>query len=73
MNNYRELFKAHIETEFLTEIRENINKGLALGNEQFTTQIENLTKRRVTARKAGRPKKDNQIIDNVQNNQLILL
>jgi len=73
LNNYRELFKAHIETEFLTEIRENINKGLALGNEQFTTQIENLTKRRVTARKAGRPKKDNQIIDNVQNNQLILL
>jgi len=68
LNNYRELFKAHIETEFLTEIRENINKGLALGNEQFTTQIENLTKRRVTARKAGRPKKDNQIIDNVQNN-----
>ncbi len=73
LNNYRELFKAHIETELLSEIRENINKGLALGNEQFTTQIENLTKRRVTARKAGRPKKDNQIIDNVQNNQLILL
>jgi len=73
LNNYRELFKAQIETELLTEIRENINKGLALGNEQFTTQIENLTKRRVTARKAGRPKKDNQIIDNVQNNQLILL
>jgi len=52
LNNYRELFKAHIEAELLTEIRENINKGLALGNEQFTTQIENLTKRRVTARKA---------------------
>jgi putative transposase len=27
LNNYRELFKAHIETELLTEIRENINKG----------------------------------------------
>ena len=54
LNNYRELFKTHIETELLTEIRENINKGLALGNEQFTTQIENLTKRRITARKAGR-------------------
>ena len=73
LNNYRELFKAHIETELLTEIRENINKGLALGNEQFTTQIENLTKRRVTAKKAGRPKNDNQVIDNASDNQLILL
>jgi len=27
LNNYRELFKAHIETELLKEIRENINKG----------------------------------------------
>jgi len=62
-----------METELLTEIRENLNKGLALGNELFTTQIENLTKRRVTARKAGRPKKDNQVIDNAQDNQLILL
>jgi putative transposase len=57
LNNYRELFKLHIETELLTEIRENINKGLALGNERFITQIEHLTKRRVTARKAKRPKK----------------
>ncbi len=73
LNNYRELFKAHIKTELLTEIRENINKGLALGNKRFTTQIENLTKRRVTAKKAGRPKKDNQIKDNAQDNQLILL
>jgi hypothetical protein len=70
LNNYRELFKAHIETELLAEIRENINKGLALGNERFTTQIENLTKRRVTTRKAGRPKKDNQVTDNAQDNQL---
>jgi len=73
LNNYRELFKAHIETELLKEIRESINRGFALGNEQFTTQIENLTKKRVTARKAGRRQSDNQIIDNVQNNQLILL
>jgi putative transposase len=73
LNNYRELFRAPIETELLTEIRENINKGLALGHEQFITQRENLTKKRVTARKAGRPKKDNQVIDNAQDNQLILL
>jgi putative transposase len=70
LSNYRELFKAHIGTELLKEIRENINKGLALGNKRFTTQIETLTNRRVTARKAGRPKKRR---DNVNNNQLILL
>ena len=73
LNNYRELFKALMETELLTEIRENINKGLDRSNERFTTQIENLTKKRITAKKAGRPKKDNQVIDNAQDNQLILL
>ena len=42
-------------------------------NEQFTTQIENLTLIRVTARKAGRHQSDNQVIDKAQDNQLILL
>jgi hypothetical protein len=32
--------------------------------------FQKFTLGRVTARKAGRPKKDNQIIDNAQNNQL---
>ncbi len=57
LDNYRALFKAHVDTELLKEIRESIKKGLALGNEQFTNQIEALTNRRVTPRKAGRPKK----------------
>ena len=42
--------------ELLTEIRNSLNKGLALGNERFTTQIEALTSRRITPRKAERPK-----------------
>ncbi|MCK5649103.1 MAG: transposase [Gammaproteobacteria bacterium] len=58
LENYRELFKAHIGNASLKEIREGINKGLALGNKQFTTQIETLSKSRVTPRKAGRPKKE---------------
>ena len=58
LENYRELFKTHIDTELLKEIRESVNKGLALGNERFTTEIEALTGRRITPRKAGRPKKD---------------
>jgi putative transposase len=59
LNNYRDLFNAHVGTDLLNEIRENINKGLALGNERFTSQIEALTKQRVTARKPGRPRKGN--------------
>ena len=56
LKNYRQLFKAHVGVELLKEIRDSVNKGLALGNEQFTMQIEALTERRVTARRAGRPK-----------------
>lgn len=59
LSNYRELFNAHVGTDLLKEIRESINKGLALGNERFTSQIEELTKQRVTARKSGRPRKNN--------------
>ena len=57
LENYRQLFKAHVSAELLKEIRGSVNKGLALGNERFVTQIEELTKKRVTPRKAGRPKK----------------
>ncbi len=57
LENYRELFKAHVGVELLKDIRESVNKGLALGNERFVLQIEALTEKRVTPRKAGRPKK----------------
>jgi len=57
LENYRALFKVHVGAELLKEIREGVNKGLALGDERFTTQIEALTDERITARKAGRPKK----------------
>ncbi len=39
-------------------IRKNINKGLALGNEVFIKEIEVLNNARVSSRKAGRPKKN---------------
>jgi putative transposase len=57
LESYRELFKTHISVERLKEIRKSVNKGLALGDGQFTRQIETLTKKRITPRKAGRPKK----------------
>ena len=55
---YRELFKPYVGVELLKKIRDSLNKGLALGNERFTLQIEALTKRRVIPRKAGRPRKN---------------
>ncbi|MCK4841886.1 MAG: transposase, partial [Methylococcales bacterium] len=57
LENYRALFKAHVSTELLKEIRASVNKGLALGSERFARQIEALTEMRVTSRKAGRPQK----------------
>lgn len=61
LENYRALFKAHVSAELLKEIRDSVNKGLALGSDRFKAQIEALTDRRVTPGKAGRPKK---IIEN---------
>jgi putative transposase len=54
-SNYRELFKYHVEGEFLEAIRLAINKGLVLGNERFEMDVERLTGRRMTAKKRGRP------------------
>ena len=51
-----------MNAELWKEIRGIVNKGLALGSERFTAQIEALMDRRVTPRKAGRPEK---IIENV--------
>jgi len=61
LSNYRELLKAQIAAETLKKIRESINKGLALGNEQFASQIEKLTNRRVTARAPARPKRQKMV------------
>lgn len=55
--NYRQLFKTHIGVKLLKEIIDSVNKGLALGSDRFVMEIETLTKRRVRAKKAGRPKK----------------
>ena len=50
---YRNLLQFGVAVELLKEIRASVNKGLALGSEQFTNQIEAFTNRRVTARKAA--------------------
>lgn len=53
--NYRELFKRHVEGKLLEEIRQTVNKGVALGNDRFKAEVERLTDRRVTPQKMGRP------------------
>lgn len=54
-SNYHELFKYHVEGEFLEAIRLAINKGLVLGNERFEAEVERLTGRRMMAKNRGRP------------------
>lgn len=55
--NYRMLFQADVSEILLKDIKDSVNKGLALGDGRFKEEIEKLTKQRVTARKSGRPKK----------------
>jgi putative transposase len=52
---YRDLFKFHVDGELLSDIRNALNKGLAIGNDKFKAQIEELSGRRVTEGKRGRP------------------
>ena len=52
---YQDLFKAHVEGDLLKDIRDSVNKGLALGGERFTRQIEKLTGARVSSGNMGRP------------------
>ena len=54
-NNYRELFSHEVEGELLKEIRENTNKGMAVGSDRFKEEIEALTGKRLHSKKRGRP------------------
>ena len=54
MKNYRALFSHHVEGDLLEEIRSSVNKGMAIGQDHFKEEIEQLTGRRVKPKKAGR-------------------
>ena len=54
---YRALFNAHVDGKLIQEIREAVNKGLALGNEHFKDEVEVLYGRRLRPAKMGRPAK----------------
>ena len=53
--NYRALFKAHLDPELLTEIRRATNGNFVLGNERFQEEVAQMLKRRVVPGKSGRP------------------
>ena len=52
---YRDLFKAHLDTEQLNSIRQATNGNYVLGHPRFQEEIALMLKRRVTPGRSGRP------------------
>lgn len=57
LEHYRALFRHQLDTKLVDDLREVTQKGLALGNSDFIEKVEQLSKRRATSGKPGRPKK----------------
>lgn len=56
---YRGLFRGHMDMALLTQIRQAVNQGMALGNERFKQEISQLSGRRVKNLKRGpKPKSE---------------
>lgn len=58
LTNYRALFAAHVENELATSIRHLTERGLALGDSRFVSEMERLTGRRLRPGRMGRPPND---------------
>ena len=54
--NYRELFRHHMDNEILHEIRESLNHELVLGRSYFKDKIEEITQRQTRIGQPGRPR-----------------
>ena len=52
---YRELFRHYMDEETIHQIRENLNRELALGTAEFKDRIERITHRQTRLGKPGRP------------------
>jgi putative transposase len=52
---YRGLFIYQVDGKLLEEIRDNTYQGMAVGNDRFKEEIEELTGRRFKSKKRGRP------------------
>ena len=54
---YRDLFKVHLDTGIIDEIRSSTNGNFVLGSVHFKDEIASMLQRRVVPLKAGRPTK----------------
>lgn len=54
-NNYRDFLSHATDRTLLKEIRSSTNKGMAVGNDKFKTELEILTGRRWVPKQRGRP------------------
>ena len=52
---YRELFRDHIDSDLIHQIREALNHELVLGSSYFKDRIEEITNRQARLGKPGRP------------------
>ena len=59
MRAYRELFKCQLDNDELVQVRKAVNQGMALGNDSFKQEIEQLSGRRVTTLRRGPKSKKN--------------
>lgn len=55
---YRSLFQYQLSHKMIIDIRQGIDKGMALGSDHFKKQIELNFHRRVVPQRAGRPRKE---------------
>ena len=53
---YRQLFRAHMDSGLIDEIRAATNGNFVLGNDRFKDEVAGMLKRRVVRGKPGRPK-----------------
>ncbi|MCK5728631.1 MAG: transposase [Methylococcales bacterium] len=53
--NYRSLFEQQLDSKLINDIRKITNKGMAIGNEKFITQIKKLTGHDLSNVSRGRP------------------
>lgn len=58
IKTYKKLADTALGADLIKQITDTVNKGMALGDAEFTTEIESTTNKRVTPRKAGRPRKN---------------
>jgi len=53
MNACKSLFREHLDADLIHQIRQTTNQGMALGNDRFKQEIEQLSGRRVSTLKRG--------------------